>query len=153
MKIAIIHYWLVTMRGGEQVLEELCRLYPQADIFTHVFVPEKISDTIRAHKITTSFISRLPGAARHYQKYLPLMPLALEQFDLREYDLVISSESGPAKGVVTGENTLHLCYCHSPMRYIWNMYHDYREGAGSFTRAVMAPAFNYLRQWDYVSAA
>jgi glycosyltransferase involved in cell wall biosynthesis len=153
MKVALIHYWLVTMRGGEKVLEELCRLYPQADIFTHVVVPEKISDVIRAHKITTSFINRLPGARRYYQKYLPLMPLALEQFDLRGYDLVISSESGPAKGVVTGENTLHICYCHSPMRYIWNMYHDYREGVGGFTRAVMAPAFNYLRQWDYVSAA
>jgi glycosyltransferase involved in cell wall biosynthesis len=153
MKIALIHYWLVTMRGGEKVLEELCRLYPQADIFTHVVVPEKVSDVIKAHKITTSFISRLPGAARHYQKYLPLMPLALVQLDLRNYDLVISSESGPAKGVVTGENTLHLCYCHSPMRYIWNMYHDYRKGAGGFTRTMMAPTFNYLRQWDYVSAA
>jgi glycosyltransferase involved in cell wall biosynthesis len=153
MKVALVHYWLVTMRGGEKVLEELCRLYPEADIFTHVVVPEKVSDTIKAHKITTSFISRLPGAAKHYQKYLPLMPLALEQFDLRGYDLVISSESGPAKGVITGENTLHLCYCHTPMRYLWNMYQDYREGAGGFTRAAMTPAFHYLRQWDYASAA
>lgn len=153
MKIALIHYWLVTMRGGEKVLEELCRLYPQADIFTHVIAPEKISETIRSHKIQTTFISRLPGATRHYQKYLPLMPLALEQLDLRGYDLVISSESGPAKGVITGEDTLHLCYCHTPMRYLWNMYHDYRESAGSLTRAVMTPSFSYLRQWDYASAA
>jgi glycosyltransferase involved in cell wall biosynthesis len=153
MKVALIHYWLVTMRGGEKVLEELCRLYPQADVFTHVIVPEKISDTIKSHKITTSFIARLPGAGRHYQKYLPLMPLALEQFDLRGYDLVISSESGPAKGVVTGEDTLHLCYCHTPMRYLWNMYHDYRESTGALARAVMTPTFNYLRQWDYASAA
>jgi glycosyltransferase involved in cell wall biosynthesis len=153
MKVALVHYWLITMRGGEKVLEELCRLYPQADIFTHVIAPGKISDTINAHRITTSFIGRLPGAVRHYQKYLPLMPLALEQLDLRGYDLVISSESGPAKGVVTGEDTLHLCYCHTPMRYLWNMYHDYRESTGALTRAVMMPTFNYLRQWDYVSAA
>jgi glycosyltransferase involved in cell wall biosynthesis len=153
MKIALIHYWLVTMRGGEKVLEELCRLYPQADIFTHVIAPEKISETIRAHRIQTTFISRLPGATRHYQKYLPLMPLALEQLDLRGYDLVISSESGPAKGVVTGEDTLHLCYCHTPMRYLWNMYHDYRESAGGLTRALMTPSFSYLRQWDFASAA
>lgn len=153
MKVALVHYWLVTMRGGEKVLEELCRLYPQADIFTHVVAPEKISGTIKAHRITTSFISRLPGAVRHYQKYLPLMPLALEQLDLRGYDLVISSESGPAKGVVTGEDTLHLCYCHTPMRYLWNMYHDYRENTGALARAVMTPTFNYLRQWDYASAA
>jgi glycosyltransferase involved in cell wall biosynthesis len=153
MKVALIHYWLVTMRGGEKVLEELCRLYPQADIFTHVVVPERISDTIRSRKITTSFINGLPGAARYYQKYLPLMPLALEQFDLRNYDLVISSESGPAKGVVTRADTLHLCYCHTPMRYVWNMYHDYRETTGGLTRALMAPAFNYMRLWDYGSAA
>lgn len=153
MKIAIIHYWLVTMRGGEKVLEELCRLYPGADIFTHVLDPKNITETITSHKIETTFISRLPGASRFYQKYLPLMPLALEQIDLRRYDLVISSESGPAKGVITGENTLHLCYCHSPMRYLWNMYHDYRESAGVLTRAVMPLAFHKLRQWDFVSSA
>lgn len=153
MKVALVHYWLVTMRGGEKVLEELCRLYPQADIFTHVVAPERLSDTIRTHRITTSFIARLPGAVRHYQKYLPLMPLALEQLDLRGYDLVISSESGPAKGVITTEDTLHLCYCHTPMRYLWGMYHDYRETTGAFTRAIMGPAFSYLRQWDVASAA
>jgi glycosyltransferase involved in cell wall biosynthesis len=153
MKVALVHYWLVTMRGGEKVLEELCALYPDADIFTHVIDPDRVSDTIKSRRITTSFIARLPGAKRHYQKYLPLMPMALEQFDLRGYDLVISSESGPAKGVITGENTLHLCYCHTPMRYLWNMYHDYREGTGALTRAAMVPAFHYLRQWDYSSAA
>ena len=81
MKIAIVHYWLITMRGGEKVLEELCHIYPQADIFTHVIEPARISETIRSHRITTSFIARLPGAVRHYQLYLPLMPLALEQID------------------------------------------------------------------------
>ena len=153
MKIALVHYWLTTMRGGEKVLEELCRLYPQADIFTHVIDPARISPVITSHRITTSFIARLPRARRHYQKYLPLMPMALEQLDLRGYDLVISSESGPAKGVVTGENTLHLCYCHTPMRYLWSMYQDYRDSAGLFTRYAMGPVFHRLRLWDLATAS
>lgn len=153
MRVAIIHYWLVTMRGGEKVLEELCHMFPQADIFTHVVDPSRISKELLDHQITTTFISKLPGAIRHYQKYLPLMPLALEELDLRNYDLVISSESGPAKGVITTPDTLHVCYCHSPMRYLWNMYHEYRSAAGRLTRFVMTPAFHYLRQWDYASSA
>ena len=100
MKVAIIHYWLVGMRGGEKVLEALCEIFPQADIFTHVYVPEAVSDTIRQHRVTTTFIGSLPAAPRLYKKYLPLMPLALEHLDLRGYDLIVSSESGPAKGVI-----------------------------------------------------
>ena len=98
IKVAIVHYWLVGMRGGEKVVEALCEMFPQADIFTHVYVPDAISETIRRHTVKTSFINRLPASARLYKRYLPLMPLALEQLDLRGYDLVISSESGPAKG-------------------------------------------------------
>lgn len=118
-RVALVHYWLVSMRGGERVLEGLLDLFPEADVFTHVYDPEKVSAKIRAANVKQTFIGRLPGARRHYQKYLPLMPLALEELDLRSYDLVISSESGPAKGVITGPGTLHLCYCHSPMRYLW----------------------------------
>lgn len=152
-RVAIIHYWLVGMRGGERVLERLLQLYPQADIFTHVVVPEALSDKIRSHPIKTSFIQRLPGARRHYQKYLPLMPLALEQLDLRGYDLVISSESGPAKGVIAAPDALHICYTHSPMRYLWDHYPDYRSSAGRITRMMMPPLFHYLRNWDAASAA
>lgn len=152
-RVAIVHYWLVGMRGGEKVLEALCNLFPQADIFTHVYDPEEVSDTIRRHKVHTTFIQRLPRARRMYKHYLPLMPLALEQLDLREYDLVISSESGPAKGVLTGPDTLHLCYCHTPMRYLWDMYHEYRRSAGWLTAALMVPLTHYLRLWDFASAA
>ena len=95
MKVAIVHYWLVNMRGGEKVVEALCELFPDADIFTHIYDPSAMSDTINRHDIQTTFIQKLPGATHHYQKYLPLMPLALEQLDLRTYDIVISSESGP----------------------------------------------------------
>lgn len=153
MRVALVHYWLTRMRGGERVLERLIRLYPQADIFTHVYVPDAMSALIRGRPVRTSFINRLPGAARHYQKYLPLMPLALEQLDLRGYDLVISSEAGPAKGVLVDPTARHLCYCHSPMRYLWDQYHAYRDSAGRLTRMAMPLAFHRLRMWDTASAA
>ena len=153
MKVAIIHYWLVGMRGGEKVIEALCEMYPQADIFTHVYVPEMVSDRIRRHNVIPTFINALPRAARMYKTYLPLMPLALEQLDLRGYDLIISSESGPAKGIIAPSEALHVCYCHTPMRYIWNMYHDYRSGAGRLARLMMPPLTHYLRMWDVTSAA
>jgi glycosyltransferase involved in cell wall biosynthesis len=153
MRVALVHYWLVRMRGGERVLDRLLSLFPEADIFTHVYVAEAMSTAIRARPVRTSFIQRLPGARRHYQKYLPLMPMALEQLDLRGYDLVISSESGPAKGVVADPGARHICYCHSPMRYLWDQYHPYRERADWLTRALMLPTFSYLRTWDVASAA
>jgi glycosyltransferase involved in cell wall biosynthesis len=152
MKVAIVHYWLVGMRGGEKVIETLCRMYPQADVFTHVYVPEAISETIRQHRVQTSFINRLPGAKRFCQRYLPLMPLALEQLDLRGYDLIISSESGPAKGIIPPPGSIHVCYCHSPMRYIWNMFHEYRNRSGLLTRTLMPVLAHYIRNWDAVSA-
>jgi len=153
MRVAIVHYWLVGMRGGEKVLEALCELFPEADIFTHVLVPDAISSTLRHHKITTSWVARLPRARFWYKKYLPLMPIALEHLDLRDYDLVISSESGPAKGVIPAPRSVHVCYCHSPMRYIWNMYHEYRASAGPIARFAMPLFAHYLRSWDVNSSA
>ncbi len=152
-RVALIHYWLVGMRGGERVLERLIGLYPDADIFTHVYVPEAVSALIRSRPVKTTFINRLPAAARLYQSYLPLMPMALEALDLRGYDLVISSEAGPAKGVIAAPDALHLCYCHSPMRYLWDQYHVYRDNAGWLQRRAMPLMFGPLRQWDVTSAA
>ena len=152
MKVAIVHYWLISMRGGEKVVEALCQLFPDATIFTHVYNPSAISETIKKHRIHTTFIHKLPGAIRHYQCYLPLMPIALEQLNLKNYDLVISSESGPAKGIVIPPETLHVCYCHTPMRYVWPMYHDYQETAGWLKRILMPPVIHYLRMWDLTSA-
>ena len=152
MRVAIIHYWLVSMRGGEKVLESLCRLFPDADIFTHVLDRGRLSHEILKHNIRTTFISKLPFATRFYQKYLPLMPLALEQLDLRNYDLVISTESGPAKGVLTSAGTAHICYCHSPMRYLWDFYQDYLEQSGFFTRQFFRLFAHRLRIWDLASA-
>jgi len=153
MKVAIVHYWLLSMRGGEKVIEALCELYPQADIFTHVYNPDGMSDVIKAHRVQTTFIQKLPAAKKLYKKYLPLMPMALEELDLREYDLVISSEAGPAKGVITRPDSLHVCYCHSPMRYIWDHYHIYRENAGLLTRLFMSAMSPALRVWDVTTSA
>ncbi len=152
MKVAIIHFWLVGMRGGEKVLEALCRLFPQADIYTHVYAPESVSPLIRKHTVRTTFINSLPLARRWYQKYLPLMPLALEQLDLTGYDLVISSESGPAKGVLTDALTPHICYCHTPMRYLWDFYPQYLKSCGMISRLLFRLAAHPLRIWDVASA-
>lgn len=153
MKVAIIHYWLVNLRGGESVVEALCEIFPQADIITHVFDPAPFSDSIISkHKIITTFIDRLPLSKKYYQKYLPLMPMALEQVNLQDYDLIISSESGPAKGIVPPPGIPHICYCHSPMRYVWDMYHDYMKEKNFLMRLVSAPLMHYLRRWDQLTS-
>jgi glycosyltransferase involved in cell wall biosynthesis len=155
LKVAIVHYWWLSNRGGEAVVGALAKLFPTADLFMHVcdeaLVRETLGPGFRG-RVVQSFVSRLPGARRHYQKYLPLMPLACEQFDLSAYDLVISSESGPAKGVITRPDALHICYCHSPMRYVWDLYHDYHRSAGRWVRPWFPWVAHYMRQWDQLSA-
>jgi glycosyltransferase involved in cell wall biosynthesis len=152
MRCAIVHYWLLGMRGGEKVLEELCRVLRQPDIFTLFYDPDRVSPFLRSHKVTASFLNPF---RRHYRSCLPLMPMALEHFDLRDYDLVISSESGPAKGVLTSSHTRHVCYCHTPMRYLWELYPAYLHEwtRSSLKRTLIAPLTNYLRLWDATSAS
>ena len=152
MKVAIVHYWLVNMRGGEKVLEALLDIFPQADIYTHVYNPLAMSEKIRSHNVYTTKINKLPFAKKMYQKYMPLMPNALKELDLGSYDLIISSESGPAKGVVPNPDAYHICYCHSPMRYLWDMYHEYFRGASGFVRFFMKRLVPSLRLWDVMSA-
>jgi glycosyltransferase involved in cell wall biosynthesis len=148
MRVAIVHYWLVSMRGGEKVVEALCDMYPDADIFTLVYDESRVSEKIRKHKVTTSFLQRIPGAIKAYQSLLPLMPFALESFDLTNYDLIISSESGPAKGIIPPPQAIHVCYCHSPMRYLWDHYHFYRSHAGLASRLMLPVLAPLLRSWD-----
>lgn len=152
-KVALIHYWLVGMRGGERVLEALCDLFPSADIYTHVVDPERISAKLQKHRIIETSVSRLPFARRMYQRYLPFMPRALEELDLSGYDLIISSEAGPAKGVIAPPHVPHICYCHSPMRYIWDQYHTYYERSGALARMAMPRMAHKMRMWDVSSAA
>jgi len=146
--VAIVHYWLIGMRGGEKVVEALCGLYPEADVFTNVYDPKRISPGITSHRVQTTFVNRMPFARSLYRFYLPWMPLAIEQLDLRGYDLVISLESGPAKGIIPPLDGVHVCYCLSPMRYAWDMYHDYLERSGWLTRRAMRPIMHYFRLWD-----
>src|SRR5262249_16541065 len=150
MKVAIVHYWLLNQRGGEAVLEALCRLLPEADLFTLFYDPALVGPAIRARRVRASFLNPL---RRWYRSLLPLMPLALEQFDLGGSALVISSESGPAKGVLVPSAARHVCYCHTPMRYLWDLYPAYlREWTPAWKRPLMAPLANYLRLWDYATA-
>ncbi|MCL2184462.1 MAG: glycosyltransferase [Treponema sp.] len=152
MKVAIIHYWLVNMRGGEKMLEALLEMFGEADIYTHVYNPKAVSKLISSKRVFTSRINRLPFAKKLYQLYMPLMPKALMDFNLQDYDLIISSEAGPAKGVVPNPNAYHLCYCHSPMRYLWDMYHEYFSGTNFFVRFFMKKLIPSLRIWDITSA-
>lgn len=151
-RVALCHYWLVSSRGGEAVLEALLDIYPQADIYTHVLDPAAISPRLVARVKGCSFVNRLPGASRYYPLYLPLMPLALKFFDLSGYDLVISSESGPAKGVTVAPGATHLCYCHSPMRYLWDQADTYLKGMGRLKSLFFRCLLPLLRRWDVASS-
>jgi glycosyltransferase involved in cell wall biosynthesis len=152
MKVAIVHYWLVSMRGGEKMLEALLEIFPEADIYTHVYDRHSVSDLINSHRVYTSSINRLPFVRKLYPKYMPLMFWALTEFNLQDYDFIISSDAGPAKGVIPNPDAYHLCYSHSPMRYCWDLYHEYERRSGTFTRFFMKLLMPFLRTWDINSA-
>ena len=152
LRVAIIHYWFVGWAGGEQVVEALAEMFPQADLFALVADPKTMRPSLHDRKLTTSFLQHLPGARKFHRHFIFLHPIALEQFDLSGYDLVISSESGPAKGVITSPRTCHICYCHSPMRYIWDMHADYTKRMGALTKPIFKLSAHYLRIWDYATA-
>jgi glycosyltransferase involved in cell wall biosynthesis len=149
MRVALVHDWLTGMRGGERCLEVFCELFPQADLFTLLHVPGRVSPVIENRRIVTSFVQRLPSAATRYRHYLPLFPAAIARFDLRGYDVVLSSSHCVAKAAPAPPRALHVCYCLTPMRYVWDMYDDYFvRGAGLLTRALMPPVAAALRRWD-----
>jgi len=152
MKVAIVHDWLTAMGGAELVLAELLRLFPQAELFTIVdTLPPEHRTWLEGHAIHTSFIQRIPLGKKRYRSYLPLMPLAIEQLDLRGFDLIISSSHAVAKGVLVGPDQLHISYVHSPMRYAWDMQHAYLEEAGltKGLRSMLSRVFLHkLRLWD-----
>ncbi len=147
MAIAIIHDWLTGMRGGEKVLAAMASLYPQADLFTLIHLPGSVSPQIERHRITASWMNRLPRIGRYYRYLLPLMPRAAESLDLRAYDLVLSSSHCVAKGVRKAPGAIHICYCHSPMRYAWSLEAAYRQtmGLGGLGLRLFR---RYLRSWD-----
>ena len=150
MRVALVHDWLTGMRGGEKVLAALAGIFPDADIFTLFYEPERISDAINSHRVLASPLNRLPGVLRYYRNLLPLMPRAIESFDLRGYDLVISSSHAVAKGARVPAGVPHICYCHTPMRYLWAASSDYFQfGLGSIVKKPVLAAFTpWLRRWD-----
>ena len=155
MKVALVHDWLVTHRGGENVLLEIARLFPDAPIFTLVHKPGSVDSELEARAIHTSFIQKLPGAPQRFRRYLPLFPRAIESFDLSEFDGIISTSHCVAKGVVVGPNQFHLSYVHSPMRYIWDQLPHYLPGP-KLLGPLLEPFAQFgtipLRKWDTASS-
>ncbi|MBZ5706798.1 MAG: glycosyltransferase [Acidobacteriia bacterium] len=153
LRVAIVHYWFMGYAGGERVVAALAEMFPQADLFALMADPRALTPELSAHRLTTSFLQKIPGNRRWYRHLLPLQPIALEQLDVSGYDLILSSESGPAKGVISPAHACHICYCHSPMRYLWDMYHEYRQNMGPVMRAFFSATAHYIRMWDLASAA
>jgi len=151
--VAVIHDWLNGMRGGEKVLEQILVLYPQADIFTLFLEVKNISPQIRSHRIYTSSLNRYRLVRRHYRRFLPFFPRAIENFDLKNYRLIISSSHCVAKGVIPYPGATHISYIHSPMRYAWDQYHSYFAAARGIKRSIIASQMTKLRLWDTVSSA
>jgi len=150
MRVALVQDWLTGMRGGEKILEVLCELFPDATVFALLHNEGVMSPTIEQMKIKTSFIQRLPMKATKYRNYLPLMPLAIGSLDFSEYDLILSTSAAVAKGAIPRNNALHICYCNSPMRYVWDQYEEYfgKGRAGLITRTGMTTVAPFLRRWD-----
>lgn len=152
MKIAIVCDWLVTYAGAEKVLEQMLNVFPEADLFAVVdFLPEGQRDFIKNKKVTTTFIQNLPRARKKYRNYLPFMPIAIEQLDLSGYDVVISSSHCVAKGVLTGPDQIHISYVHSPVRYAWDLQHQYLREAGlthGLKSKIARLIMHYMRIWD-----
>jgi glycosyltransferase involved in cell wall biosynthesis len=153
-RIALVHDWLTGMRGGEKVLESLCELYPDAALFTLIHVPGSVSPTIERHRPRPSVLSRLPRVDRYYRRLLPFFPAAVELFDLDDYDLVISTSHCAAKSVITRPGAVHLCYCHTPMRYVWDQRDAYfgPERLGTRRAALLRPVLAWLARWDASTA-
>jgi glycosyltransferase involved in cell wall biosynthesis len=154
MKVAIIHEHLAQNGGAERTLRAIAEMFPEAPIYTLLANPENARKMFPGRHIETSIIQKLPGGIKHYQWYMPFMPMAIEFFDLREFDIVISSTSAFAKGVITSIDTLHVSYCHSPTRYIWDYTHQYigELKYNKYFKKVISLVLNYIRIWDKVAA-
>lgn len=153
MRVAIVHDFLAQAGGAERVVEAMHEIFPDAPIYTSIYDADATLPSFRTMDIRTSFLQNLPGGAALHRLHLPLYPLAFEQFDFTGYDVVISSSSSFAKGIITGPNTCHICYCHTPTRFAWR-YHEYvlQGGHGKLTRYILPAVIHRLRYWDFTSA-
>ncbi|TLS52010.1 glycosyltransferase family 4 protein [Paenibacillus antri] len=154
MKVAIVHDYLTQYGGAERVLECFMDLFPDAPVYTLICDKTKIPARLQNADVRTSFLQKIPGARHHYKKMLSLLPLAIENLDLGNYDLILSTSSAFAKGIITNPNQLHICYCHTPMRYVWDLYHDYLKeiGTNPIYRYVLPFVLHRLRLWDQLSS-
>jgi glycosyltransferase involved in cell wall biosynthesis len=152
MPVAIVHHWFVSLAGGERVVDAIASIFPSADVFTLFLDKQKLPPGLHNHKITTSFLDKTPTARKAHRHFLPLYPLAVEMLNLSGYDLVISSDSGPMKGVLTDPDSTHICYCHSPMRYLWDGHAEYLRSMSPLIQTVFGLASHYVRNWDYAAA-
>lgn len=150
MRLAITTDWLTSFGGAERVLIELHRMFPEAPVYTSVYDPDKLPPEMRGWDVRPSFLQKIPFSKTRYQGLMPLMPLAFESFDFSEYDVVLTTNHACAKGIITRPETLNLCYCHTPCRYIWDLYHDYVDGHP--LRPLIAPVAHWLRLWDRAAA-
>ena len=153
-RVALIHDWLTGMRGGEKVLEALASLFPGAPVYTLFHFPGSVSPALESHAIHTSFLQRAPALRRHYRRYLPLFPTAVESFDLDRYELLISSSHCVAKGAIPAPHAYHVCYCHTPMRYAWDQFDAYfgPDRVGRIGSALARPALAAMARWDRATA-
>ena len=152
MRVAIVHHWFVTRGGGERVAECLAALFPDAEIFTLLLGERGLPESLAGRTIQTSFLQRVPFARSYHRHMMPMYARATESLDLRGFDLVISSDSGPVKGVRVDAGAIHICYCHSPMRYLYDGFEEYRKEMGLVTRQIFSAAAGSLRRWDGAAA-
>lgn len=154
MKVALVHDYLIQSGGGERVLQSFCELFPNAPIFTMAYDEVTTGRVFKDRRLYTSFLQKIPFIGSHHRAFPLLMPLAIEQFDFHGFDLVLSSSNSYAKGIITGPDTLHICYCHTPMRYAWDDCHRHMREFDYATpiRKFIPFGINYLRMWDRLSA-
>lgn len=152
MKVAIVHEWLTIYGGSERVTEIFHEIFPEAPIYCLVYDKDTMPARFKNYDIRTTFVQKLPFAKKHYKSYLPVMPRAFEELDLTEYDLVISSSSACAKGVITRSDAIHICYCHTPTRYFWEFYYEYVKNMGKIKKTVISMFIHKLRMWDRLAA-
>lgn len=152
MKVAIVHEWLTVYGGSERVVEEIHKLFPEAPIYALVYDKDNMPERFKQYDIRTTFVQKMPFAKKKYPNYLPLMPRAFEALDLTEYDLVLSSSTACAKGVITRSDAIHICYCHTPMRYAWEFYYEYTREMNKFKRFIIGFFMHKIRMWDRLAA-
>ena len=152
MRVAIVHYWFLNSGGGEKVVEVLADMFPQADIFALFAEPRSVPENLRSHRLTMSFLDSIKVLRKHSRAVFPIYPLAIESFDLSGYDLVLSSDSPPMKGVLTSPEQMHICYCHTPGRYLWDFHDSFKSSLPWAVQPAFSIAAGYLRRWDYKAA-